>query len=738
MKMRLGTKIMVFMLIVGIVPLVTVGLLDYNEASNSLQKIAIEGMMHAALPVYEAAEAAHSDVSNTLKRALKLVEKEMNATGRLSLEEQKKIKVKVTNQVTGKSEEITIPEMTMVGVSVRFLPNILDHVSDNLRVSATVFQVIPQGLLRVITTVRKKDGSRAVMTYIPKSSPVYKAIMSGKTYMGIATVLGKEYYTIYKPYVDDMNRIIGAVYVGKPLSDVQQPVVEIAKRVHYGKSGYMSILDAKTGITIYHPNKKFIGNKYLYEKYGFVRDAVKFAKKHGRGAYEYEFNGVRKFGYFMYFKPWHWVMWLAVPEEQVVAPVWNMRKMNIIVLVVAAVLIVLLGMFIAKGISKSAANIKEIMAQAAKGDLTGIGKVYSSDEFGEIASMFNELMGKTSKALHNIVDAVNKVADISQSLAATAQESNANTEEIKANMDQLSKDIEDVAANIEETNAGVEEIASSAQAAAESAQNVAAQAQEISDAADRGLAAISDTFSMIERVTSSSKASVEAINGVVAASKDIGKIVETITNIADQTNLLALNAAIEAARAGEAGRGFAVVAEEVRKLAEEANNAAGEIGNLIMKIQGMVDKVADRAQKEQEDIAKLHKQAQVAFDEMENITKAIEKISTSIEDIASITEEQSASTQEMAAAIDGVTKAITSVRDRVEAVSTSLEEQTRVAENLGMAAQELSEMVVSLTEEVEHFTLISKSDLVSRGYMTEAEAGGVESKAIQEVSEDNA
>ncbi len=737
MKMGLGTKIMVFMLIVGIVPLVTVGLLDYNQASNSLQRVSEEGMMHATLPVYNAAKTAHEDVNNTLKRALTLVEKEMNTTGRLSLEEQKKVKVKITNQVTGKTEEVTIPDMTMAGVSVRFLSNILDRVSDDLRVSATVFQVIPQGLLRMITTIKKEDGSRAIMTYIPTSSPVYKAIMSGKTYMGIATILGKEYYTIYKPYIDDMNRIIGAVYVGKPLSDIQKPVVEVAEKVHYGKKGYMSILDAKTGITIYHPNKKLVGNRYLYEKYKFVKDAIEFVKKHGEGLYEYEFNGVKKFAYIMYFKPWHWVIWLAVPEEQILAPVWSMRKTNIIIVVVAAVIIILLGMFIARGISKAASNIKEVMALAAKGDLTAVGKVYTSDEFGEIATAFNELMGKTSRALHSIADAVKRVADISQSLAATAQESNANTEEIKANMDQVSKEIEDVAANIEETNAGIEEIASSAQAAAESAQNVAAQAQEITDAAERGLAAISDTFNMIERVTSSSKASVEAINGVVVASKDIGKIVETITNIADQTNLLALNAAIEAARAGEAGRGFAVVAEEVRKLAEESNSAAGEIGNLIMKIQDMVDKVAERAQKEQEDIGKLHKQAQVTYDEMENITKAIEKISTSIEDIASITEEQSASTQEMAAAIDGVTKAVAAVKDRIEAVSTSLGEQTKVAENLGVAAQELSEMVVSLTEEVERFTIVSKSDLASRGHMTEAEAGGEGSKAIQEVEEED-
>ena len=127
------------------------------------------------------------------------------------------------------------------------------------------------------------------MTYIPTSSPVYKAIINRKTYMGIATILGKEYYTIYKPYIDDMNRVIGAVYVGKPLSDVQKPVVEVAEKVHYGKKGYMLVLDAKTGITVYHPNKEFVGNRYLYEKYKFVRDAV----KHGEGLYKYEFNGVR-------------------------------------------------------------------------------------------------------------------------------------------------------------------------------------------------------------------------------------------------------------------------------------------------------------------------------------------------------------------------------------------------------------------------------------------------------------
>lgn len=71
------------------------------------------------------------------------------------------------------------------------------------------------------------------------------------------------------------------------------------------------------------------------------------------------------------------------------------------------------------------------------------------------------------------------------------------------------------------------------------------------------------------------------INEFRQSSSEVIKVTQMIGKVAEQTNLLALNATIEAARAGKAGKGFAVVANEVKSLAKEANQATEKIQSII-------------------------------------------------------------------------------------------------------------------------------------------------------------
>ncbi|WP_037255667.1 methyl-accepting chemotaxis protein [Rhodovibrio salinarum] len=82
--------------------------------------------------------------------------------------------------------------------------------------TATVFAYEPGNgdFWRRTTNIVKPDGNRAVGTNLGKNGAVYPVIMSGETYLGEATILDREYFTIYEPIFDPGGDIIGILYAG--------------------------------------------------------------------------------------------------------------------------------------------------------------------------------------------------------------------------------------------------------------------------------------------------------------------------------------------------------------------------------------------------------------------------------------------------------------------------------------------------------------------------------------------
>ncbi|MCI3922832.1 methyl-accepting chemotaxis protein [Paenibacillus sp. TRM 82003] len=88
----------------------------------------------------------------------------------------------------------------------------VDHLATLLGNDATV--TIFQGDTRISTNVMT-DGERAIGT---KVSDIVKqrTLTEGKTYLGVANVVGREYVAIYEPIRDEAGEAIGILYVGIP------------------------------------------------------------------------------------------------------------------------------------------------------------------------------------------------------------------------------------------------------------------------------------------------------------------------------------------------------------------------------------------------------------------------------------------------------------------------------------------------------------------------------------------
>ncbi|WP_299478810.1 Cache 3/Cache 2 fusion domain-containing protein [uncultured Roseibium sp.] len=95
--------------------------------------------------------------------------------------------------------------------------------------TATVFQWDPENkdFWRKTTNIIKGDGKRAVGTPLGKNGAVYPVVTSGKTFHGQATILGKDYFTVYQPIFSNTGEITGILYAGVEKAAVQANVWEL-------------------------------------------------------------------------------------------------------------------------------------------------------------------------------------------------------------------------------------------------------------------------------------------------------------------------------------------------------------------------------------------------------------------------------------------------------------------------------------------------------------------------------
>jgi methyl-accepting chemotaxis protein len=256
-----------------------------------------------------------------------------------------------------------------------------------------------------------------------------------------------------------------------------------------------------------------------------------------------------------------------------------------------------------------------------------------------------------TKPVNRIIEGLNEGSD--QVASASGQVSSASQS--------LAEGASEQAASIEETSSSLEEMSSMTKQNADHAKeanNLMKEASQVMGRANDSMAKLTGSMEEISR-----------------ASEETSKIIKTIDEIAFQTNLLALNAAVEAARAGEAGAGFAVVADEVRNLAMRAADAAKNTASLI---EGTVKKVKDGSE--------LVTRTNEAFSE---VAKSAGKVGELVAEIAGASNEQ-------AQGIDQVNMAVAEMDKVVQQNAANAEESASASEEMNAQAEEMKGMVDEL------------------------------------------
>jgi methyl-accepting chemotaxis protein len=414
-----------------------------------------------------------------------------------------------------------------------------------------------------------------------------------------------------------------------------------AAKERYFKTGYL-ILFQSNGFCLYHPRQEFTGSTALYDKYPFIREAI----RHRGGFSRYDLQGVHTLAYLDYNRDLDIVMLGVVPEGEIFAKVHDLNTQMYSFLAVVSLLIIICGGYVAQRMANTVRSVSTTMQDIAvgEGDLTVRLPVNSADEIGSLATWFNRF-------IENLEEVIRQVKYATDQVSASSREVSSGAEGLSRTSEKQASAVRQVSSTMEDMTSSIKQNASHAQSSREK---------------------VKAMVEMADRTDSNTRELIMAMNEMSAVSKKISEVTGTVNEVAFQTNLLALNAAVEAARAGVQGSGFAVVAQEVRNLAIRSGAAAQEIKALI---EDAVGKIA-------------------ASDTMVRRTnETMQAIITGIAELSQAMDQITASSSQQASGVDEINASLAQIDSSTRENAFTVGELAHTADAMNVEADKLSDIV---------------------------------------------
>jgi methyl-accepting chemotaxis protein len=492
---------------------------------------------------------------------------------------------------------------------------------------ASIFARMGDDFVRVTTSLKKQDGSRAMGTLLDRKSPAYASIIAGNTFTGLATLFGKRYITQYRPISDASGKVIGALFVGVDVDAQIQSIEEGIRQLKIGDTGYYFVMNASNGAErgklLVHPVAAGQIGDDSVAPYGRMLD-----QKEGRIEYWSadprlgETGAQDKFVSFVTVPEWHWLVGGVAKHDEVLAEMVVTRNHFLLIsFALVVTFAVLFLMVVGRLVSGPLGKAARASQRFAAGDLS----VRVSSSHGRRADEIGQLM----LAIDGIGEGLARI--VAQVRCASADMTEG-TAKIAAGSGDIASRIATQASSLEQTATSMHQITATVQ------QN-AGHAEQANTLVSSASKAALDGGRAIERVVST-------MGEISRSSKKIADITSVIKSIAFQTNILALNAAVEAARAGEHGKGFAVVASEVRALAQRSAAAAKEIDALIAESTAKVASgfdISEEASKTMQVIVERVVQVQTIIGEISVVSKqqssGIEQVNIAVTQIGEATQQ---------------------------------------------------------------------------------------------------